>query len=92
MSLPLNFKMTRIKQYGDSWELNLIRFLLPAITITLLVLSIFSILPLSFFFVMILAQLMIVAFNLIRINREHRQVTKQFELLFKFAKFLSIIY
>lgn len=78
-------------EFRNSWKLNLIRFLLPAITITLLTLSIFSILPLSFFFVMILAQLMIVAFNLVHINREHRQVTKQFELLYKFAKLLIFI-
>ncbi len=78
-------------EFRNSQILHVIRFLLPFVTMLLLVLSIFRILPASLPVAMILIQLLIVAIHLVRINRVHQQVTKRYEMLGKSAKLLSFI-
>ncbi len=78
-------------EFKNSRTLPVIRFLLPLITILLLGLSIFRILPAFLPITLILIQLLIVAGHLVRINRIHQQVTRQYAMLGKTAKLLSFI-
>ncbi|KPK84718.1 MAG: hypothetical protein AMS27_09165 [Bacteroides sp. SM23_62_1] len=65
-------------------------YILPSITIILLVLSFFF-LPINFFFFLVLIQFGITGINLRKINRQHRVMTKKYHLFSTYSKLFMLI-
>lgn len=83
--------VSKESEFKNLKSYRIIRFILPAITILLLSLSIARILPASVAISMILIQFFVIAVNLTAVNRIHRQVARQFAMLQKFGRLLSLI-
>lgn len=65
-------------------------YVLPSITIILLVLS-FLYIPFNFFFFLVIIQFGITGINLKKINRQHRVMTKKFHVFSGYSKLFSLI-
>lgn len=65
-------------------------YILPSVTLILLVLS-FLILPVNYFFFMVIIQLGITGINLKKINRQHRMMTKKYYLFSTYSKLFTLI-
>jgi DNA mismatch repair ATPase MutS len=69
---------------------GIIIYFLPSVTLTLLVLSFFSV-PFNFFLFLIIIQLGINGINLQKINRQHRVMTRKYHLFSNYSKLFSLI-
>ena len=65
-------------------------YLLPSITIVLLVLA-FFIIPFNFFLFLVLIQFGITGINLRKINRQHRVMTKKYHLFSGYSRLFNLI-
>jgi len=77
-------------RFFNNFFYKTIIYLLPSITIILLILSVFLI-PFNFFIFLVLIQFGIIGLNLRAINRQHRVMTKKFHLFASYSELFNLI-
>ncbi|MCK4699259.1 MAG: hypothetical protein KAT38_02955 [Bacteroidales bacterium] len=70
---------------------EIIRYLLPVLTISSVVLSAFSLIPSIIPALFVICQLTIIGFLLLNINRQHSLVSRRFEVLKTYSRIFSLI-
>lgn len=83
LALPLFYSQSKLYKF--------LRFVFPAISLVLLALAVFSLVPGLVFFAWAFFQLGLIGLNLKRINAVHATVSHKFKILRKYARLFEII-
>jgi len=97
-----NREMSEDKSNINEWVLSsssfvgkpgyeIIRYLLPVLTISSIVLSIFSLIPSVIPILFVICQLTIIGFLLLNINRQHSLVSRRFQVLKTYSRIFNLI-